>query len=65
VKFLTEGLFGDLDVSDVAYSALSARPPAGAPSTGPVPSPDVSIPSSEPSTPAGDTAPDLSGPISN
>jgi hypothetical protein len=47
----------DVDLAAIAYLALSASSRERAPRTGPVPSADVSIPSSEPSTPTGDTAP--------
>jgi hypothetical protein len=61
VKIRPEELFGEIDVGDLAYLALSAQSEEDAPVTGPVPSTDVLIPSSEPSTPAGGTAPDSSG----
>jgi hypothetical protein len=47
----------DVDLAAIAFLALSANSRESAPRTGPVPSADVSIPSSEPSTPTGDTAP--------
>jgi hypothetical protein len=47
----------DVDLAAIAFLALSANSRQDAPRTGPVPSADDSIPSSEPSTPTGDTAP--------
>lgn len=47
----------DVDLAAIAFLALSADSRENAPRTGPVPSADESIPSSEPSTPTGDTAP--------
>lgn len=47
----------DVDLAAIAFLALSADSRENAPRTGPVPSADDSIPSSEPSTPTGDTAP--------
>jgi hypothetical protein len=57
VKFRAEGLLGDIDLAALAFLALSAPSEEDASRSGPVPSTDVSIPSSEPSTPAGDTEP--------
>ena len=58
MRLPTDYLLGDLDVAELAYIALSVCPEEDASRSGPVPSADVSIPSSEPSTPAGDTEPD-------
>ena len=57
MKFRAEDLLGDIDVAALAYLALSADSEEDASRSGPVPSTDVSNPSSEPSTPAGDTEP--------
>jgi hypothetical protein len=63
VKLRAEDLLGDIDIAALAFLALSASPEEDAPRSGPVPSTDVSNPSSEPSTPAGDTEPTSSEPI--
>jgi hypothetical protein len=47
----------DVDLAAIAFLALSANSREDAPRTGPVSSADDSIPSSEPSTPTGGTAP--------
>ncbi len=48
----------DVDLSAIAFLALSAPSAEDASLTGPVPSADVLVPSSNPSTPTGDTAPE-------
>ena len=58
--FRVENLLGDFDLAGLAFLALSAASEEDASRSGPVPSTDVSNPSSEPSTPAGDTEPTTS-----
>jgi len=60
VKFRAEDILGDIDLADLAFLALSASSDEDASRSGPVPSTDVSNPSIEPSTPAGDTEPTTS-----